>query len=208
MLSVEKINPLLLIGFDEVDNELQELVDALANSNPDVSQLEIIERANQKQIKENSDIIKKQIRVPIPIADVIGIQHTGSTSQTRKDVFYDNNDVVLSNYTNNVTIKLEMKSALSTLSSSVDLFYAIADKNFTRFKTDPRASFFSPNFCFFNGYLTGITRTGSANSDKETLLLNFERGVNNPDTEPEEASKASDTPTTKPLPDSTGGINV
>ena len=203
MLSIEKINPMLLVGFDEVDEQTEELVNALSGAQGETSTVEAFQSYQTKIKNLASDVYKKQIRVPIVISDVIGIQHTGSASFTRKEVFYDNDDVVLSNETNSLTVKLEMKSALSTLSSAVDLFYALADKNMTRWGTNPRASFFSPNFCIYNAYLTGINRTGTASTDKEFLLLTFERTAKEPEEPREEATKQNDTPARKPVPDST-----
>ncbi|HDM8140664.1 TPA: hypothetical protein P0E12_004954 [Vibrio harveyi] len=87
------------------------------------------------------------------------------------------------------------------------MFYAISDQLFTRFTTSPRASFFGSTICFFNGYLRSISRQAENGTDREKLLLTFERADNYPDSGKKgETAAQSNTATSEPaLEDQTGG---
>ena len=187
MLNEQQINSILILSFDEVTSIANDLASVLSGVSPDVTDLERYTDASDLTKFILSDINEKGIRIPIVIDDsLLPVQHVSSSTNTRKSITYDEDNPVLSNGSNSVSVQLRIKSSLTSLSTASDIFYAIADQIFPRFTTSPRASFFGATICIFNAYITGINRQTVNGSDLEILNLTFERAPNEVESDTQE----------------------
>lgn len=192
--------PVLIFSFDPVEVTEEELANTMSGAEQEFSEAQILAKKSAVAKFLESDVFNKKIRVPIVIDEAeIPAQITGAGTQTRNNVDYDLDDPIITASNNSVSVRIQLKSSLASISPASDIFFAIADKIFERYTVSPRVSFFGSTVCIYNGYLIGIGRTTENNSDREILTLQFERSKNeSPQDEIEEKEPVNETPTEKP----------
>jgi len=201
MISEFQLAPVLILSFDRTEDEIFDIATSLQLEEAAVTDLERIKKGEVWEETITSDAVNKIIRIPIIIDDaLLPMHHVGSSTSTVKTVTYPDNTSapIITNSTNRVSVRIELKSSLGKLSAASDIWHAIQEKTNDLFSSIARASFFGSTICIFNGYLTSIVRQTVDGTDREVLNLSFERAsaVTEP-AQPKEAAPVS--PTATPL---------
>ena len=188
-LSDYKLASVLLIALDVTEDEQAgadgaEVFTATPNTGEEKTEAEIIKQNSFLDRFLQTDSVKKQIRIPIPIDDrILPAQHISSSTNMNKLVDYDNKNVVVEPASNGLSLQIRIKNNLTQLSTIAEIITGISNKSKSLFTTSARVSFFSAHTCIFNAYLSGITRQSSPTSELETINLALEVADPNPDVE-------------------------
>ena len=120
MINDTQLASVLILAFDEVTEESAELASVLSGAYPEETETEKAQTAAILAEYDASDINRKGTRIPIIIDDrLIPAHHTGSSTHTYKGVTYDDGNVVTYESTNSVSVRLNIRSSLTKLSSVI-----------------------------------------------------------------------------------------
>lgn len=160
-----------------------------------------------------NDSYDKGTRIPIIIDDrIIPAQHVGSSINMAKAVDYDAEDnITVTLQENSISVTIDIKNNITKVSSAADLLTGVIDAMHRLYTTYPRVSWFSATACIFNGYLTSVRRQTVYGTDRETVTLDIEQAVQNPEPDAQvEIVNANETPQAEPpqLEDTTGGAQA
>lgn len=178
---LENAAPILALAIDDVPTFYNQHLGALSQKLGEVTggENEWLDNALDRFLK--SDVNDKRRRLFIPIDDTLyPIHYTGGiANKTNDSVTQKVSDKQGNSRTkattgpayNTVTLKFEIKSSLSNLSTIADILHAIAKSDALHTGDVPRISFFSSTMCVLNADFLSIRRETVANSEKEMVSL-------------------------------------
>lgn len=179
-MAINGLFPVLLVGLDDAltpvqSNELNKLL-ALANPSPE----QLIRIDALKELSSVSSLIP---RVPIILdGEIMKAQPSGySTTMVKQLSVYGDNTVGVKSAANTVSISIMTKSSKNGISIFPDIIFSIADIIFSKKDNVPRISYFGDNIIIPNGYITRISKSSTANSEREVITLEIQKDIESQD---------------------------
>lgn len=173
-MAINGLFPVLLVGLDDALTpvEASELNKLLALSNPSPEQLVRIDAL--KQLSSASSLIP---RIPIILdGEIMKAQPDSySTTMVKQMNIYGDNTVGVKSAANTVSISIMTKSSKTGVSIFPDIIFSIADIIFAKKDSVPRVSYFGDNIIIPNGYITRISKSSRANSEREVITLEIQK---------------------------------
>lgn len=173
-MAINGLFPVLLVGLDDAltPAEASELNKLLALSNPSPEQLVRIDTL--KQLSSTSSLIP---RIPIILdGEIMKAQPDSySTTMVKQMNIYGDNTVGVKSAANTVSISIMTKSSKTGVSIFPDVIFSIADIIFAKKDSVPRVSYFGDNIIIHNGYITRISKSSRANSEREVITLEIQK---------------------------------
>lgn len=188
---------LLALSFDKVPDVYNQLYSSIDFSE-DVTDSEMIARNQAKEALDVSDIFGFE-QIWLPITDAIwpvhyvGSQSNSSNSVTTQQLTTEASDAgevadylaqdntyqetTITPGRNIITLKFELQTNLSVVSTIADIITAINKKQKRTIDNYPRVKFFSATRCIFGARLVGISRATVDGWDKEIITLTLEEGL-------------------------------
>lgn len=187
-MAINGLFPVLLVGLDDAltptqSNELNKLL-ALANPSPE--QLVRIDA-----LKELSSVSSLIPRVPIILdGEIMKAQPNNySTTMVKQLSVYGDNTVGVKSAANTVSISIMTKSSKNGVSIFPDIIFSIADIIFSKKDNVPRISYFGDNIIIPNGYITRISKSSTANSEREVITIEIQKDIESQDATTAEEDK-------------------
>lgn len=188
-MALNGLFPVLLVGLDDAltptqSSELNKLL-ALANPSPE----QLIRINTLKELSETSSLIP---RIPIILdGEIMKAQPDSySTTMVKQMSVYGDNTVGVKSAANTVSISIMTKSSKGQVSIFPDIIFSIADIIFSKKDSVPRISYFGDNIIIPNGYITRISKSSNANSEREVITLEIQKDIESQDITSVDQSKA------------------
>lgn len=188
-MAINGLFPVLLVGLDDAltpvqSNELNKLL-ALANPSPE----QLIRIDALKELSSVSSLIP---RIPIILdGEIMKAQPSGySTTMVKQLSVYGDNTVGVKSAANTVSISIMTKSSKNGVSIFPDIIFSIADIIFSKKDNVPRISYFGDNIIIPNGYITRISKSSTANSEREVITLEIQKDIESQDAATVEKDKS------------------
>lgn len=197
--------PILAIALDDMPTVFQEAAESISNLFPDVSEAEIFQSIDQFNQSALSDIAQKRNRIFIPITDkLLPIHYSGGSADSGKRVVNQPKTgvPVLVDGSNSVTLRFEILSSMSQLSTISDMLFSLTNKLHKKQTSSARVSFFGSSICIFNGYLSSVNRSTVDGSNQEIVSMTIEiaQDEDRGETEREKPKTPSEKPNEIDLP--------
>lgn len=176
-MALNGVYPTLLVGMIDALTSLEslELNELQALANPDEIQLARISILKLKSLIPVATLA----RMPIILdGKIIKAQPSNyQTTMVKQMEIYGDNSIGIKSAANTVTISIETVSSATGVSVFPDIMYSVADIIFSKKDNVPRISYFGDNIIIPDGYLTRMSKSSNANSEKEVITLEIQKDI-------------------------------
>lgn len=119
-------------------------------------------------------------RIPLVLdGEIIQAQpESYTTTMVKQMTILGDNTIAVKSAANTVTINIVTKSKKKGLSIFSDLIFTIADVFASKTDNVARISYFGDNILIPNGYLTRLSKSSSANSEREVITMEIQKDLN------------------------------
>ena len=119
-------------------------------------------------------------RIPLVLdGEIIQAQpESYATTMVKQMTILGDNTIAVKSAANTVTINIVTKSKKKGLSIFSDLIFTIADVFASKTDNVARISYFGDNILIPNGYLTRLSKSSSANSEREVITMEIQKDLN------------------------------
>lgn len=123
---------------------------------------------------------KSLTRMPIILdGEIIKAKPDGYQSTMSKTLtLLGDNSIGVKSLENRVTISIKTKSSKTDVSVFPDIICSVADIIFSKKDSVPRISYFGDNVIIPDGYLVGLSRNSSADSEIEIISITIQKSLN------------------------------
>lgn len=118
-------------------------------------------------------------RIPLVLdGEIIQAQpESYTTTMVKQMTILGDNTIAVKSAANTVTINIVTKSKKKGLSIFSDLIFTIADVFASKTDNVARISYFGDNILIPNGYLTRLSKSSSANSEREVITMEIQKDL-------------------------------
>ena len=177
-MALNGLFPVMLVDLNDALTPVQsdELNRLLAMSNPSPEQLAQID-----ELKVKANISSDTPRMPIILdGEIIKAQpESYSMTMVKQMQIYGDNTVGVKSAANTVSISIMTKSSKQGISIFPDLIFSIADIMFSKKDSVARISYFGDNVIIPNGYITRISKSSRADSEREVITMEIQKDLEN-----------------------------
>lgn len=176
-MALNGLFPVMLVDLNSAldPTETNELNRLLTLQNPTGEQLAKINTLKAKV--SDSGFLP---RIPLVLdGEIIQAQPDSyATTMVKQMTILGDNTIAVKSAANTVTINIVTKSKKRGLSIFSDLIFTIADVFASKTDNVARISYFGDNILIPNGYLTRLSKSSSANSEREVITMEIQKDLN------------------------------
>lgn len=177
-MAINGLFPVMLVDLNDALTPVQsdELNRLLALSSPSPEQLAQIDT-----LKAKSQLSSVTPRMPIILdGEIIKAQpESYQMTMVKQMQIYGDNTVGVKSAANTVSISIMTKSSKHGVSIFPDLIFSIADMMFSKKDSVPRISYFGDNVIIPNGFITRISKSSRADSEREVITMEIQKDLEN-----------------------------
>lgn len=175
-MAINGLFPVMLVDLNDALTPVQsnELNRLLAVSNPSPEQLAQID-----ELKAKANISSATPRMPIILdGEIIKAQpESYSMTMVKQMQIYGDNTVGVKSAANTVSVSIMTKSSKQGVSIFPDLIFSIADIMFSKKDSVARISYFGDNVIIPNGFITRISKSSRADSEREVITMEIQKDL-------------------------------
>lgn len=176
-MALNGLFPVMLVDLNSAldPTETNELNRLLTLQNPTPEQL-----ADINKLKSKVSAGGFLPRIPLVLdGEIIQAQpESYTTTMVKQMTILGDNTIAVKSAANTVTINIVTKSKKKGLSIFSDLIFTIADVFASKTDNVARISYFGDNILIPNGYLTRLSKSSSANSEREVITMEIQKDLN------------------------------
>lgn len=177
-MALNGLFPVLLVDLSDAltQQESAELNKLMALQNPNAEQQAMIDKLKMKS-QEASGFLGGLARIPIILdGEIIKAQPENYQQTMVKQItLFGDNSIGIKSVANTVTINIVTSSSKTGVSIFPDILYTIADVLASKQDSVARISYFGDNVLIPKGYLTRLSKSSSANSEREVITLEIQK---------------------------------
>lgn len=175
-MALNGLYPVMLVSLEDALTPVQsdELNRLMALANPNELQL-----ARITALKSIATATGGVLRMPIILdGEIIAAQPEGyNTTMVKQMQVYGDNTIGVKSTANTVTINIATKSSKDGISIFPDIIFSIADIIFSKNDNVPRFSYFGDNIIIPNGYITRISKSSRADTEREVISIEVQKDL-------------------------------
>mgnify|MGYP000521875380 CR=1 FL=1 len=175
-MALNGLFPVMLVDLNSTldPTETNELNLLLTLKNPEGEQL-----ARINTLKDKAADGGFGARIPLVLdGEIIQAQpESYTTTMVKQMTILGDNTIAVKSAANTVTINIVTKSKKKGLSIFSDLIFTIADVFASKTDNVARISYFGDNILIPNGYLTRLSKSSSANSEREVITMEIQKDL-------------------------------